>query len=152
MKKLVKKHFYQTYVHPHPYPLPQWESYVMLMHANIPSKFSGENTVCNNEAVVAVINSRSCKDGDMLYLLRSLFFLEAKFQFSLVAAHISWNLNTLADALSWNNLPFFLQLSSKEVSGSTSLPSPLLELLAIQRPDWTSAAWREKFKDILNLV
>ena len=87
----------------------------------------------------------------MLYLLRSLF-LEAEFQFSLVAAHISWNLNTLADALSWNNLPFFLQLSSKEVSGSTSLPLPLLELLSIQRPYWTSAAWREKFKDILNLV
>ena len=140
------------YVHPHPHPLPQWASYVTLMHANIPSKFSGENTVCKNEAVVAVINSRSCKDGDMLYLLRSLFFFEAEFQFSLVAAHIPGNQNTLADALSRNNLPLFLQLSSQEVSGPTSLPAPLLELLAIQRPDWTSAAWREKFKDILKLA
>ena len=89
--------------------------------------------LCDNEAVVAVINSRSCKDGDMLYLLRSLFFFEAEFQFSLVAAHIPGNQNTLADALSRNNLPLFLQLSSQEVSGPTSLPAPLLELLAIQR-------------------
>ena len=88
----------------------------------------------------------------MLYLLRSLFFFEAEFQFSLVAAHIPGNQNTLADALSRNNLPLFLQLSSQEVSGPTSLPAPLLELLAIQRPDWTSAAWREKFKDILKLA
>ena len=108
--------------------------------------------LCDNEAVVAVINSRSCKDGDMLYLLRSLFFFEAEFQFSLVAAHIPGSLNTLADALSRDNLPLFLQLSSQEVSGPTSLPVQLLELLATQRPDWTSAAWRDKFKSTLKLV
>ena len=56
--------------------------------------------LCDNEAVVADINSRSCKDGDMLYLLHSLFFFEAEFQFSLVVAHIPGSLNTLADALS----------------------------------------------------
>ena len=49
----------------------------------------------------------------MLYLLRSLFFFEAEFQFSLVAAHIPGSLNTLADALSRDNLPLFLQLSSQ---------------------------------------
>lgn len=88
----------------------------------------------------------------MLYLLRSLFFFEAEFQFSLVAAHIPGSLNTLADALSRDNLPLFLQLSSQEVSGPTSLPVQLLELLATQRPDWTSAAWRDKFKSTLKLV
>ena len=50
--------------------------------------------LCNNEAVVAVVNSRSCKDGYMLYCLRSLFFFEAEFQFSLVTTRILGNLNT----------------------------------------------------------
>ena len=108
--------------------------------------------LCDNKAVVAVINSRSCKDGDMMHLLCSLFFFEAEFQFSMVAAHKPGSLNTLADALSRNNLPLFLQLSSQKVRDPTALPAPLLELLATQQPDWTSAIWREKFKDILKQV
>ena len=35
---------------------------------------------CDNEAVVAVINSRYSRDEQLMHLLRCLFFTEAKFQ------------------------------------------------------------------------
>jgi len=40
---------------------------------------------CDNSAVVAVLNARTCRDRDMMQLVRCLFFFEAVHQF---ACHI----------------------------------------------------------------
>ena len=76
---------------------------------------------CHNEAVVAVITSRGSRDKELMHLLHCLFFLEASFQFSLVASHIPGANNTRADDLSRDNLPAFLQGAEPDVD-SQPLP------------------------------
>lgn len=65
----------------------QWRGCVITSH-------------CDNEAVVSILNSRYSRDPHLMHMLRILFFVEARFQFKLVAAHIPGMLNTLADYLS----------------------------------------------------
>ena len=43
---------------------------------------------CDNEAVVSVVNSGACRDKQIAHLIRCLFFIEAHFDFSLVAKHV----------------------------------------------------------------
>lgn len=64
----------------------------------------------DNQAVVSVLTSRSCKNKDLMHLLRCLFFFEAEFQFSMVATHIPGKVNVLADSLSRDDASSFLQL------------------------------------------
>ena len=64
-------------------------------------------SLCDNEAVVTVINSRSSREQDIMQLLRCLFFLESHFQFYLIARHLLGLANTLADDLSRNRLSSF---------------------------------------------
>lgn len=108
---------------------------------------------CDNEAVVAVLNSRTSRDYSLMHLLRCLTFFEAKFSFRTVASHIAGVENSLADALSRNNLPFFFQAAGPGISSEGCLPpQPLVDMLINQRPDWTSQTWRKMFNDILNMV
>ena len=108
---------------------------------------------CYNEAVVSVINSRSSKDPSLMHLLRCLTFFEAKLSCRVVASHIAGIENELADALSRNNLPFFLQaLPPKTLLGESVPPRPLVDMLINKRPDWTSPAWRRMFRDTLSTV
>ena len=107
----------------------------------------------DNQAVVAVLTSRSCRDKDLMHLLRCLFFFEAEFHFNLVAIHIPGKLNILADSLSLNDASLLLQQVNQEVSHKpTAIPMPLLELLAVRHPDWTSNTWRQMFRSSLRLV
>ena len=53
---------------------------------------------------MAVLQSGSAKDKKLAHMLRCLFFLEAKFQFTIVAAHIPGAINVRADALSRNHI------------------------------------------------
>lgn len=107
----------------------------------------------DNQAVVAVLASRSCRDMDLMHLLRCLFFFEAEFQFNLVAVHIPGRLNTLADNLSRNDAALFLRQVNQEVNHEPmAIPTPLLELLMVKCPDWTSNTWRQMFKSTLRLV
>ena len=55
------------------------------------------NCRCDNMAVVAVINSRTSRDPDLMHQLRCLAFFEAKFSFSVIASHIAGAKNSLAD-------------------------------------------------------
>ena len=66
--------------------------------------------LCNsdNEAVVAVLQTGSVKDKKLAHMLSCLSFLEAKFQFTTVAAHIAGAINVRADALSRNHNNVFL--------------------------------------------
>ena len=63
---------------------------------------------CDNQAVVAVITSRTSHDKRVMHLLRCLFFLEASSDCHLVASHIPGRHNELADDLSRNHLYIFL--------------------------------------------
>ena len=42
---------------------------------------------CDNEAVVSVINKRTCRDADLMHLLWCMIFFEARFTFKMVATH-----------------------------------------------------------------
>ena len=61
-------------------------------------------------AVVSYILSGSSKDPVTIHLLQCQWLVSAFYQFDLHAAHIPCKLNLAADALSRNNLPFFLSL------------------------------------------
>ena len=73
---------------------PQWEGSSVLCH-------------CDNEGVVAVVRGGYCKDPLLAYMLRCLFFLEAKFDITLSATHVPGTENRTADSISRNNLSLF---------------------------------------------
>ena len=83
---------------------------IVLAAAVWGSCWKGKNVMsyCDNAAVVAILNKGDCKEPQAMHLMRCLAFLKAKFQFSLFATHISGVNNDLADALSRDNLQYFL--------------------------------------------
>ena len=85
---------------------------------------------CDNAAVVSVLNSRYCQDKRLMQLLHCLFFIEAYFQFKLIAAHLPGIHNELADDLSRNRLPAFLA-KFPDADTVPSLIPPSLLVVAI---------------------
>ena len=74
-----------------------------------------------NEAAVAVMNSGYSKVGEIMHLIRSLFFIVAFYQISLSACHIPGTQNGIADAISRDNLPvFFSYCRWRTIAGSYS--------------------------------
>ena len=95
---------------------------------------------CDNMAVVSVLSSGYCKERFMSHMLRCLFFLEARHDFSIVAKHVPGINNRPADALSRNELPVFLQLIPSALPAPTPLPPKVVEgLLTLQ--GWTVTGW-----------
>jgi len=90
---------------------------------------------CDNAAVVAIINSGSCKDPEVMHIMRCLMFFMAKFQFSMYATHTAGSENTLADALSRDRLDLFLSHYPQASRSPTPLPQELLDLLIVAHPD-----------------
>ena len=80
---------------------------------------------CDNQAVVEVINTGSCKDPELMQLLRSLFFITAHLEITLRAVHIPGLLNTGADAISRDNLIIFHSQVPAARPSPTPLPTPL---------------------------
>ena len=98
--------------------------------------------VCDNAAVVAIINSGRSKDKLAIHLLRCLFFFAAEFNLFLFAQHLPGKYNVAADALSRNNVSlFFLQVPQAKKDPST-LPPELVQALVLQQPYWISDTWR----------
>ena len=60
----------------------------------------------DNIAVVEVLNSTSCRDSHLMHLVHLLVFLASYHNFWFTASHIQGKQNTLADALSRNNMNF----------------------------------------------
>ena len=83
-------------------------------------------------------------------LIRCLHFITARFDLLLRATHIAGIENSLADALSRNNLPFFFNHHSQANRTPSSIPSALLDLLVHSRPDWTSPTWNTMFNTTFN--
>ena len=72
-------------------------------------KWKGHNVLvyCDNEAVVFVLNKCYSRDCYLAHMLRTLFFIEAHFQFQIKSAHIPGVHNTLADFLSRSQVAKF---------------------------------------------
>ena len=102
---------------------------------------------CNsdNQAVVAVLLSRTSKDQEIMHLLRCLFFFEASFNFSVSGAYLPGRLNELADDLSRDRSSSFLQKAPHMQSQPTQVPQLLRDLLLGSKPDWTSPSWIIRF-------
>ena len=86
--------------------------------------------MCDNEAVVSVIRTGSCKECHMAHMLRCLFFLEARFGFVVVAAHVPGSFNTWADALSHNHLDVLHSLAPYASSTPMQVPTAVVEGLS----------------------
>ena len=63
--------------------------------------------LCDNAAVVAILRSGTSKNEQVMHLMRSLFFLAAANNISIVGEHIPEVENGAADALSRNNCSSF---------------------------------------------
>ena len=96
---------------------------------------------CDNEAVVHIINTGTSRDPTAMSLMRYLYFIAAKFNLLISAIHLAGKANSLADALSRNNLSFFLSSYPQANHLGTPIPDPLISLLVDTKPDWTSQSW-----------
>ena len=95
--------------------------------------------ICSdNAAVVAVINSGSSKDHEVMHLMRSLVFISAKFNFITSATHLPRAHNQLADALSRSDASYFMSNYPQAQLTPTPIPQALIDLLMGSKPDWTS--------------
>ena len=84
---------------------------------------------CDNQAVVAVLHSRTSKEPGIMHLLRCLFFFEAKFSFHIIASHIAGVENSLGDDISRNNMLSVQQaLGPNAAVNKASLPHPTVRL------------------------
>ena len=108
--------------------------------------------LCDNAAVVAILNKNSRKDSEIMHLIRCLAFITARFQFIITAAHIAGVKNMAADALSRNKLDVFRSIYPQADPAPSSIPAPLLDLLLLSKPDWTSWTWTELWNSIFNMA
>ena len=102
---------------------------------------------CDNQAVVAVLRSRSSKQPQLMHMLRCLFFVEALYGFELSAS--PYIPNDLADDLSRNNLSSFLCKVPALKGNQVKVSDQLLGILIDTSGDWTSRNWTRRFRDIL---
>ena len=104
---------------------------------------------CDNTAVVAALNNKSCKEKHVMHMLRVLFFIEAHHQFKIAATHVAGASNTLADHLSRNQLELFWSLHKTAQSKPSYVDPSLLQWLLDPQQDWTSPAWTRRFNSFV---
>ena len=102
---------------------------------------------CDNAAVVEVIRAGYAKDPHLMQLLRCVFFITAFFETKLLPVHVPGVTNTVADAISRNNMDAF----HSQVPGATPtvIPPEVMDLLVRRCLDWTSQAWAWWFRNWL---
>ncbi len=101
---------------------------------------------CDNMGVVGVVNSGYSRVPRIMHLLRCLFFIRAHFRLNVWAVHVPGVENSLADAISRNQLPFLFTQVPEAQYRRERIPPDLLSLLVEQQPDWTSRPWRQLFR------
>ena len=104
---------------------------------------------CDNAAVVATINKGPSRNKEAMHLARCLAFILAEHEIRLTASHIKGAENTMADALSRNDLVKFCVLCSQAAAEPSVIPDTLLDLLLVKRPDWTCTNWTELWKNFV---
>ncbi len=97
--------------------------------------------LCDNAAVVAIVNSGRSKMDRAMHLMRCLSFFLARWGISLVCRHVPGSLNGAADALSQNAFPSFQRLVPGASITPTVIPDNLLQCLVLGTPDWTKLDW-----------
>ena len=83
----------------------------------------------------------------MAHMLRCLFFLEAKFNFSNTSVHIAGVDNTVADFLSRNNMTLFHSLVPQADLVPVAVQAAVVLGLTFEQP-WTSQHWMTWFSNI----
>ena len=97
--------------------------------------------LCDNQAVVAVVNSGYSREPQVMHLLRCLFFITARFCIRLHCQYLPGPQNEIADAVSRNNVASFFLKVPDACPLPAPLPAPLVNLLVNNQPDWTSQTW-----------
>ena len=95
----------------------------------------------DNSAAVAAINNQFSRVQEMAHMLRCLAFICGCFQIQISVAHVPGVHNTMADALSRNNMTLFRSLCPQASGMATTIPSSLIQLLLVEKTDWTSEHW-----------
>ena len=108
--------------------------------------------LCDNQAVIACLRSRTTRERHCMHMLRTLAFVEARHDFTLRVQYINTKENHLADDLSRNNFSSFLSKVPNADPSPTPLPSQLVDLLLDQTVDWISPHWLQQFADIFKRV
>ena len=110
-------------------------------------QWQGQHVVfeVDNSTVVAALRSGSCRDAEVMRLLRLLHFAAAELQFTFTSVHIPGSSNVVADALSRNQLSVAVSVCPQLQPNSCHIPEPLIRLLQSFDLDWTSDAWRTQF-------
>ena len=108
--------------------------------------------MCDNAAVVDILNHNSSRDREVMHLLRCLAFITAKLQFIVTARHIPGIENTAADALSRDKLDLFRFMCPQANHAPSTISAALLDLLLLSRPDWTSWHWTELWNNTFSMV
>ena len=106
---------------------------------------------CDNMCVVQALKKGSAKDHVVMQLLRSLWFYVAYYDINLTCVHIMGAANTTANYLSRNNMSSFFSLNTQASPLPTPLPPPLLQIVSVNSPDWTSPHFRNLFKAIKHI-
>ena len=107
---------------------------------------------CDSMSVVQALKKGSAKDHFVMQLLRSLWFFVAYYDIELTCVHIMGAANSTADHLSRNNMSCFLSLNPQASLLPTPLPPPLLQIVTVNGPDWTSPHFRRLFKATITKV
>ena len=97
-----------------------------------------------------IVNSRYAKDPLLAHILRSVFFITAKYNFDIAAIHTPGKLNTIADAISRNNISLFRSQVPQAAPQPIPIPNQLVKGLSCAKQDWSSRNWTTWFASILN--
>ena len=106
--------------------------------------------LCDNQAVVHIVNSGTSRDPTAMGLMHCLFFIAAKYNLLLSAQHLPGPSNDIADALSRNRLHHFYSRHPQARPHPTPIPQQLIALISHKKPDWTSQLWTKMFNSIFS--
>ena len=95
----------------------------------------------DNQAVVAALASYSARYPPLVYMLRSLFFIKAQFDFEHKVVHTPGEENGIVDALSRNDMSIFSSLLQQATPLPSAFPQSLIELLSDRSLLWTFPRW-----------
>jgi len=113
----------------------EWKGYIVTAY-------------CDNAAVVSVLNTRYSKEENLMQLLRTLFFIEVRYQFKLKASHIPGKQNYLADYLSRNQLSAFHKIHPSANNIPSTVSPSILQWLLNPHLSWTSETWIQQFNTL----
>ena len=97
--------------------------------------------LCDNTAVVAVVNKGAARDPTLSHLLRLLAFALAVLDIILTVRHLPGAQNMSADALARNNLQLFFSLNPQASPVPAIIPAQLRELVFNRALVWSSPNW-----------